>query len=260
MSQPGFYSFVLRQGYDGFLYFCKPKQFRPKKEEAQRDKDVLGLVAPFFDMASEDTTNLSELCVCLGVALIGAGEVELDKDDIMDFVEDNCSTIGDLYDLADDYHVELTSRDFKYRDKNFNESLRSRSENYSRMKTRYFPTSVLIAETLYGGNPPYPEPGIYQIAGGENKRLEDGDPSDFIIDGEGFSLKDDSPGLFGGTTKHLVSFLSPKIIEQLTDAEKARSDGMTGIWRPKRNTATRPMNCASKHFSIISSESGSRYR
>ena len=177
-------------------------------------------------MASNDTTNLSELCVCLGIALLGRGYHPKQLESQIAF---DGATIDDLYDLVEEMEIGITNRDELYWRENSG-TLIEENPVYGKIIDRYLPTAVLISDAIYGGNPPDPWQGRYWISGGNNTRLEDGDPSDFMISDEkgdvnGFSLKDDSPGLFGGTTKHLLEFIEPEIIETLLDYDKARSDG-----------------------------------
>lgn len=177
-------------------------------------------------MASNDTANLSELCVCLGIALIGRGYY---PEDLKELMMPAGATIDHLYDLAEKMDISLTGRDWKYLQKHSGQLITDNS-NRDRIRDRYIPTAILISDTVYRGCPPDPLSGDYSISGGENKRLEDGDPSDFIIGDEngyydGFSLKDDSPALFGGSTTHLLEFISPELVEYMTDYDKAISAG-----------------------------------
>ena len=125
--------------------------------------------------------------------------------------------------------IGLTGRDWKYLDRHSGELLKNNTV-YKKICSRYIPTANLIADAVYQGNPPDPWVGRYWISGGDNKRLENGDPSDFMIEDkngyvEGFSLKDDSPALFGGSTTHLLDFISPEMTECLRNSKKAIEEG-----------------------------------
>lgn len=169
--------------------------------------------------SSNATTCLSELCVPLGLAMIAQGE----SPDIASFY-----TIGDLYDKADELNIKYNAnRDIKFRDDHRHCDIYGEIDGgyYDVSIERYFYAAEEMADRLFGGDVPSSYDYIYELCGGENLGYDEGDPADFTIGDLRFSLKDNSPGLFGGTTKNLLRYIEPDLYEQLYDYETAVESG-----------------------------------